>query len=136
MVDAGHVADTQEAFDLWLANGRPGCVPRSGPTPLKVIDVIHQAGGIASLAHPGKLGLSGLIPALARAGLDAVEAFHPDHSASLVSQYVDVARDLNLLLTGGSDFHGDSGHGREPGTVTLPAYEFARLTAARPHAVN
>ena len=135
MVDAGHVADTQEAFDRWLGNGRPGCVPRAGPTPVAVIDVIHQAGGIASLAHPGKLGLSGLIPALARAGLDAVEAFHPDHDASLVSQYVDIARDLNLLLTGGSDFH-DPGHGREPGTVTLPAPEFARLAEARPYAVD
>jgi predicted metal-dependent phosphoesterase TrpH len=135
MVDAGHVADTQEAFDRWLGNGCPACVPREGPTPGAVIDVIHQSGGIASLAHPGKLGLSGRIPTLARAGLDAVEAFHPDHNATLVSQYIEIARDLNLLLTGGSDFHGDPGHGREPGTVTLPAPEFARLMEARPHAL-
>ena len=136
MVDAGHVADTQEAFDRWLGNGCPGCVPRAGPAPEVVIAVIHQAGGIASLAHPGKLGLSGRIPALASAGLDAVEAFHPDHNASLVTQYVEIARDLNLLLTGGSDFHGDPGHGREPGTVTLPPPEFARLMEARPRAVG
>ncbi len=136
MVDAGHVTDTQEAFDRWLGNGCPGCVPREGPTPEAVIDVIHQAGGIASLAHPGKLGLSGRIPALVAAGLDAVEAFHPDHNASLVSQYIGIAHDLNLLLTGGSDFHGDPAHGREPGTVTLPAAEFARLREARPHAVD
>ena len=136
MVDAGHVADTREAFDRWLGNGCPGCVPRAGPTPEAVIDVIHEAGGIASLAHPGKLGLSGLIPALARAGLDAVEAFHPDHNEALVSQYIDIARALNLLLTGGSDFHGDPGHGREPGTVTLPAAEFARLSEARQYAVD
>jgi len=136
MVDAGHVADTQEAFDHWLGDGCPGCVPRKGPTPETVIDVIHQAGGIASLAHPGKLGLSGRVPALAKAGLDAVEAFHPDHNASLVRQYIHIARDLNLLLTGGSDFHGDPRHGREPGTVTLPAAEFARLPPARPYAVN
>jgi 3',5'-nucleoside bisphosphate phosphatase len=134
MVEAGHVTDTQEAFDRWLGNGCPGCVPREGPTPEAVINVIHQAGGIASLAHPGKLGLSALIPALAKAGLDAVEAFHPDHNPSLVSHYVDIARKLNLLLTGGSDFHGDPLHGREPGTVTLPAAEFARLPPARPYA--
>lgn len=135
MVDAGHVADTQQAFDRWLGNGCPGCVPRKGPTAEAVIEAIHEAGGIASLAHPGKLGLSRRIPALVKAGLDAVEAFHPDHDASLVSQYVAIARDLNLLLTGGSDFHGDPGHGREPGTVTLPASEFARLPEARPYAV-
>ncbi len=134
MVDAGHVADTQEAFDRWLGNGCPGCVPRVGPAPDAVIEIIHQAGGIASLAHPGKLGLTARIPSLAEAGLDAVEAFHPDHDASLVGQYIDIARDLDLLLTGGSDFHGDPAHGRVPGAVTLPAAEFARLCEARPHA--
>jgi 3',5'-nucleoside bisphosphate phosphatase len=135
LVDAGHVADTQEAFDRWLANGRPGCVSREGPTTAAVIEVIHKAGGVASLAHPGKLGLSSRIPALAGAGLDAVEAFHPDHDASLTDHYVDIARKLSLLITRGSDFHGDPSHGRAPGTVTLPADEFARLREARPHAV-
>ena len=134
MVDAGHVADTQEAFDRWLGSGCPGCVPRSGPAPEAVIEVIHQAGGLASLAHPGKFGLAARIPSLADAGLDAVEAFHPDHDASLVGQYIQIARDLDLLLTGGSDFHGDPAHGRAPGAVTLPAAEFARLRDARPHA--
>jgi predicted metal-dependent phosphoesterase TrpH len=93
-----------------------------------------QAGGIASLAHPGKLGLDARIPSLAEAGLDAVEAFHPDHDASLVNQYIQIARELDLLLTGASDFHGDPAHGRTPGAVTLPAAEFARLRDARPHA--
>ena len=131
LVDAGHVADIQQAFDRWLANGRPGCVRRQGPTTETVIGVIHEAGGLASLAHPGKLGLSARIPSLAKAGLDAIEAFHPDHSASLVGQYVDIARKLNLLTTGGSDFHGDPAHGRAPGSVTLPAADFARLERFR-----
>ena len=134
MVDAGHVADTQEAFDRWLGNGRPGCVPREGPRPEAAVEIIHQAGGIASLAHPGKLGLAARIPSLAEAGLDAVEAFHPDHDASLTSQYIRIARNLDLLLTGGSDFHGDPAHGLTPGAVTLPAEEFGRLRDARPHA--
>ena len=134
MVDAGHVADTREAFDRWLGGGCPGYVPRAGPAPEAVIEIIHQAGGIASLAHPGKLGLDARIPSLVEAGLDAVEAFHPDHDASLVNQYIQIARELDLLLTGGSDFHGDPAHGRTPGAVTLPAAEFARLRDARPHA--
>ena len=134
MVDAGHVADTREAFDRWLGGGRPGFVPRAGPAPEAVIEIIHRAGGIASLAHPGKLGLDGRIPSLAEAGLDAVEAFHPDHDAARVNQYIQIARDLDLLLTGGSDFHGDPAHGRAPGAVTLPAAEFARLRDACPHA--
>jgi predicted metal-dependent phosphoesterase TrpH len=131
MVDAGYVASTQEAFDRWLERGRPGFVPREGPTPETVIDTIHQAGGIASLAHPGQRGLGPRIAALAAAGLDAIEVFHPDHDAALVQEYMDIARRLQLLLTGGSDFHGDPGHGLEPGAVTLPPEEWERLKAWR-----
>ncbi len=131
MIDAGHVSGTQEAFDHWLVAGRPGFVPREGPTTEEVIDIIHQAGGIASIAHPGQRGLGLRIPALAAAGLDAVEAFHPDHDAALVQEYTEIARRLNLFLTGGSDFHGDPEHGLEPGSVTLPAAEWERLNAHR-----
>ena len=131
MVEAGHVASTQEAFDRWLGRGLPGFVAREGPTPEAVIEIIHRAGGIASIAHPGQRGLGTRIPTLAAAGLDAVEAFHPDHDAALVQEYVDLARSLSLLLTGGSDFHGDPDHGCEPGSVTLPAEEWERLQARR-----
>jgi len=136
MVDAGHVADTNEAFDRWLGRGCPGYLPSAGLAVETVIEIIHQAGGIASLAHPGQLRLEARIPSLAEAGLDAVEAFHPDHDASLVNQYIQIARELDLLLTGGSDFHGDPAHGLAPGSVTLPAPEFARLRDARPHAFD
>jgi len=131
MIAAGHVSGTQEAFDHWLVPGRPGFVPREGPTIEEVIDVIHQAGGIASIAHPGQCGFGERIPALAAAGLDAVEAFHPDHDAAQTHEYTEIARRLNLLLTGGSDFHGDPEHGLEPGSVTLPAAEWELLNARR-----
>jgi predicted metal-dependent phosphoesterase TrpH len=131
MVDAGHVATVQDAFDRWLERGRPGFVPREGPTPEAVIDIIHQAGGIASIAHPGHGDLGPRISAWAAAGLDAIEAFHPDHDESQVQEYIKIARDLDLLLTGGSDFHGDPAHGCEPGSVTLPAAEWERVQARR-----
>ena len=131
MVEAGYVADTNEAFDRWLERGRPGYVARAGPSPEAVIQIIHDAGGIASIAHPGERGLDGRVRSLAGAGLDAVEAFHPDHDVTLVGRYVQLARDLNLLMTGGSDFHGDPAHGFEPGAVTLPAAEWERLPHAR-----
>jgi predicted metal-dependent phosphoesterase TrpH len=136
MVAAGHVTSVQEAFDRWLAHGRPGFVPREGVSPETVIRVIHTAGGIASLAHPGKLGLEPRLKALANAGLDAVEVFHPDHDAFLVERYRSMARELSLLMTGGSDFHGDPSHGREPGAVSLPLIDFERLCDARPNAVG
>lgn len=131
MVDAGHVADMRQAFDRWLSRGRPGFVERCGPAPRSVIDIIHAAGGVASIAHPGQQHLDASLSALAAVGLDAVEAFHPDHDAALVLKYVELARRLNLCLTGGSDFHGDSSHGLSPGSVTLPADEWQQLQSRR-----
>jgi predicted metal-dependent phosphoesterase TrpH len=134
MVEAGHVATVQEAFERWLGHDGPAFIPRTGAPPAKVIEVIHAAGGIASLAHPGKLGLAARVRAFADAGLDAVEVFHPDHDIVLTEQYEVLAREVGLLMTGGSDFHGDPAHGREPGSACLPRHEFERLCAVRPDA--
>ena len=131
MVEAGHVADTQEAFDRWLGYGRPAFVARSGARPEVVIEMIHRAGGIASLAHPGKTRLDPRIKPLKDAGLDALEAYHPDHDPGMVAHYVNVAQTQGLLLTGGSDFHGDPAHGVMPGSVTLPPSAWARLCERR-----
>jgi predicted metal-dependent phosphoesterase TrpH len=130
MIARGHVTDLREAFDRWLGAGRPAFVPREGPGPADVIRAVHAAGGIASLAHPGKLNLASRIPVFAAAGLDAVEVFHPDHDAALVETYASIAHRFNLLLTGGSDFHDDPLHGPEPGAVTLPVAEYERLCKA------
>ena len=70
--------------------------------------------------------------ALADAGLDALEAFHPDHDAAAVARYTRLAEQRGLLLTGGSDFHGDPAHGCTPGSVTLPAVHWQRLLHRRP----
>jgi predicted metal-dependent phosphoesterase TrpH len=131
MVAAGHVADTREAFGRWLGQGLPAFVPRQGTSSEQVIAAIHDAGGLASIAHPGKSIADERVRVLRDHGIDALEAFHPDHDAALVAHYVDMARTLGLLVTGGSDFHGDPAHGTLPGTVTLPAAEWERLGAAR-----
>jgi predicted metal-dependent phosphoesterase TrpH len=134
MIAAGYVRDTSEAFDRWLAGDRPGFVAREGPSPGEVIAMIHAAGGLASLAHPGKTGIDDRISELRAAGLDALEAFHPDHDEPARSRYARMAAGLGCLVTGGSDFHGDPAHGREPGTMTMPAADWQRLRAAAPHA--
>ena len=137
MVAAGYVGDTREAFDNWLGRDGPAFVPRSGPSPERVIDAIHAAGGLASLAHPGRTNIDTRIPALARAGLDAIEVYHSDHAAETVERYRVMARELDLLATGGSDFHGDPSHGVKPGAASLPREEWQRLDAARHrHAVR
>jgi predicted metal-dependent phosphoesterase TrpH len=130
MVDAGYVADIRQAFDEWLVPGRPAFVPRTGSPPEEVVATIHRAGGIASLAHPGRTRIDDRIGPLKAAGLDAIEVFHPDHHAIDIARYLDTARRLDLLVSGGSDFHGDPAHGLEPGASVLPVDHWERLNAA------
>jgi 3',5'-nucleoside bisphosphate phosphatase len=131
LIAAGYVADTREAFDKWLGRDCPAFVPRSGPSPERVIEAIHAAAGLASLAHPGRTNIDARIPALAHAGLDALEVYHSDHGGDAVERYRAMARALSLLATGGSDFHGDPTHGVKPGTTSLPDEDWQRLNAAR-----
>ena len=131
MVEAGHVIDPRAAFDQWLGEGHPGFIPRIGASAEAVIEIIHRAGGIASVAHPGKTRIDARLVSLRDAGLDALEAFHPDHKPATVARYAQLADDLGLLVTGGSDFHGDPGHGLRPGSVTLPAPHWQRLLDRR-----
>lgn len=135
MIHAGHVATISDAFDKWLAPDRPAFVPREGPSCEAVIEAIHRAHGLASLAHPGKTSIDARIPALCEAGLDAIEAHHSDHDQALVDRYLRMALAAGVLVTGGSDFHGDPLQRRSPGSRTLPVPDWLRLKAAsRTHA--
>jgi predicted metal-dependent phosphoesterase TrpH len=131
MIEAGYVANTREAFDKWLGRDQPAFIPRSGPSPETVIATIHRAGGLASLAHPGRTLIDARIPALRAAGLDGLEAYHSDHDAAAAEGYCRMADDLGLLVTGGSDYHGDPGLRVSIGSSTLPAEAWHRLHAAR-----
>jgi predicted metal-dependent phosphoesterase TrpH len=132
MVRAGHVSSADEAFERWLARGRPAYVPREGAPPEEVFARIHEAGGIASLAHPVHVEHDEWLPGLAAAGLDALEAYHTDHDAGTTRHYVALASRLNLAVTGGSDYHGDDSHGgRGPGSIALPQEAFEQLKARR-----
>lgn len=128
---AGHVASMQEAFDRFLAAGQPAFVPRTGSSPEDVIDVIHRAGGLASMAHPGVTKQPLLMTTLAERGLDAIEVYHSDHPPDVRQELDAFASERNLLVTGGSDFHGDEDSRERPlGATTLPPAELERLRAA------
>lgn len=130
LVAAGHAADRDDAFRRWLAHGRPAFVPRRGASADEVVGVIHEAGGIASLAHPGVLAEDDLIPRLAAGGLDALEVWHSDHDVRQCEHYAALSRRFGLAMSGGSDFHGDGVHrANQLGAVALPPGEFARLEA-------
>jgi predicted metal-dependent phosphoesterase TrpH len=122
LVDAGHVATVQEAFDRFLAVGQPAFVPRRGRSAARVVQVIHDAGGVAAFAHPGITRRDDLIERLVADGLDALEVFHGEHDPDTSARYLAMARRLGLGVSGGSDFHGDieGGCGRRAlGSVRL-----------------
>ena len=128
LVEAGHATDIGDAFERFLRPGAPAYVPRRGPSPFDAVGIIAEAGGLSSLAHPASLGHDELIPDLARAGLGAIEAWHPDHSPAAVDRYQELARRNALAVSGGSDYHGDPAHGAQAlGTVLLPAGEYKAL---------
>ena len=130
LMRAGYVASVQQAFDLWLATGRPAFVPRTGPSPASVIDAIHDAGGLASMAHPGVTKRNELIAPLIDGGMDAIEVYHSDHTAEAEQAYHAIAQRHGVLVTGGSDFHGDETRRNALGIVSLPADAFAALESA------
>ncbi|HET6638307.1 MAG TPA: PHP domain-containing protein [Gemmatimonadota bacterium] len=132
LVARGHVASLDEAFRRWLGRHAPAFVPKQALSPRDAFELIKQAGGIASLAHPGTFRRDDLIPVLVESGLQALEVRHTEHSAARTRHYEALARDLDLLPTGGSDFHGTPGHRSRLGTPTVPD-EWAAALVARTH---
>jgi 3',5'-nucleoside bisphosphate phosphatase len=133
LVRAGYVSSVQDAFDLLLASGQPAYVPRSGPSPADVVRAIHDAGGLASFAHPGVTQRDELLGPLVDSGLDAIEVYHSDHSPEDTATYRRMATRLKILITGGSDFHGENpdeperAHRTVLGAVVLPQHDFDAL---------
>jgi predicted metal-dependent phosphoesterase TrpH len=135
LVDAGHAASTTEAFDRYLADDGPAYVPHTGIPPVEVVALIKRGGGLASLAHPGLRRRDEIIPHLVDAGLDALEAFHSSHDDAAVQHYLRLAQAYGLLVTGGSDYHGEGTRRAEYfGVTQLPLEHYAALVerAGRP----
>jgi len=91
--------------------------------------LIHQAGGLAVMAHPGLNRTDEIIPDLVAAGLDGIECFHTKHSPSVSGRYLQIAEHHRLLVTGGSDCHGYSKIRPLIGTVKLPYDRVEKLRA-------
>jgi hypothetical protein len=120
MVKAGFVKSLDEAFERFLKKGRPAWVPKSKISALEAVQLIHQAGGLAVMAHPGLNRTDNIIPALVKAGMDGIECFHTKHSTTMSERYLEIADKYHLLVTGGSDCHGFSKGRPLIGTVRLP----------------
>ncbi len=124
LVEKGYVANFREAFDLYLGKNKPAYVNKYKITCSDAIQMILDAGGLPVLAHPGLLefdeadGLEIFIDLLAREGLQGVEVFYTDHDEDQISALVALAKKKKLLVTGGSDFHGEFNKGVELGRGT------------------
>jgi len=113
MVKKGYARSIDAAFDEYLGNGKPAYVNRFRFECEQTIKAILNAGGIPVLAHPFLLNikenevLENLIAILTEMGLRGIEVYYPEHTKELVAYYTRLARHYNLLITGGTDFHGD-----------------------------
>lgn len=110
LVRKGHARNIQDAFDRYLAEGAAANVPKENLSPAAAIRVVHDAGGLAVLAHPFTLAApsrGALLERLARDGLDGVEVLYPKHDEVLRRNLATQAEALGLFITGGSDFHGE-----------------------------
>jgi 3',5'-nucleoside bisphosphate phosphatase len=143
LVEAGHVASEQEAFDRYLGSGKPASVARPGPDPVSAIQLVRSAGGVAALAHPVFPQDAGWETRLAStperldqlqaAGLQAVECYYPDATPEITRQLVTWTEERGLLATGGTDYHGP---GKAPfaqlGALSVDAEVLSALRALRP----
>ena len=107
LVKIGAFKTVRDAFEKMLGKGKSAYVPRYLPEVDEVIDVIHAAGGKAVLAHPKLIGDDDLVAELCKK-VDGLEVYYPFHKPSEVQHYFFLAKEYNLLVTGGSDFHGTS----------------------------
>lgn len=113
LVDKGYAKSLQDAFHRYLGEEAPSYVHRESLTTLETVALVRKSGGIPVVAHPIRLGLEraaerGFLEAAKSAGLLGLEVYHSEHSPELQQYYLHLAGELNLLPTGGSDFHGPS----------------------------
>ncbi|HSK23449.1 MAG TPA: PHP domain-containing protein [Egicoccus sp.] len=148
VVETGAAPDLRMVFDTWLADGGPAYVEKHAVSPVRAVELLTAAGGVAVLAHPGLYGAAvepgraggdrslgpGLddevVEAMAAAGLAGIEADHPDHTDEHRRRYRDLAVALGLEVTAGSDYHG-AGKENPLGSATTDRATVERLRTRR-----
>ncbi len=131
MLERGYIQEFAEAFDQYIGNGGPAYVPRDKLTPAEAVGIILKAKGIPVLAHPKTVGeVAPMVRDMAAAGLLGIEVYYAEHDAAQVSEYLDMARQYRLIVTGGTDYHGIATR-REPdiGDVVIPGTVMPELLA-------
>jgi 3',5'-nucleoside bisphosphate phosphatase len=133
LVNDGWATDLRDAFDRYLGNGRAAFVPKERLSIADAIAMIHAAGGLAILAHPGGSGTRARVEALVALGLDGLEVRHPSHSSEDAARLLALVEHFRLVPSGGSDWHGVSEGGRALGGMRVPASWLDRQDATVAH---
>lgn len=107
LIQNNYVESMEEAFNIYLNRGKPGYVERYKIEIKDIIDIIHEENGIAVLAHPGLIKNEEIIFYCIHIGIDGIEAIHSKHTKQNISDFTKVAKAHNLIITGGSDCHGE-----------------------------
>ncbi|MFA5114490.1 MAG: PHP domain-containing protein [Candidatus Omnitrophota bacterium] len=120
MVRRGIVNSTQEAFQRYIGDKSPAYISGFRSSPQEAIALIRKTGGISVLAHPYTLSRDEVLTQLVEWGLQGLEAYYPEHSQSQVNFYLRYAQEHNLIVTGGSDCHGNAKPAARIGTFRIP----------------
>lgn len=114
LLKKSYVQTAQEAFDVYLADDAKASVEREEPALIEAVERVYAAGGLASLAHPVRLprpdraSLEVLLASLCAVGLEGLEVYHSEHSPQETALYLSLTRQFDLIVTGGSDYHGEN----------------------------
>jgi predicted metal-dependent phosphoesterase TrpH len=121
LVEKGHVSRTGEAFDKYIAEGGPAYVKKYKLSPRDAVEHIHDAGGLAFVAHPG-ISVSRIddLKILLEHGFDGIEVYHPGHFPGTIKELTALAEELGLLVSGGTDFHGFKDRDMPIGSLNIP----------------
>lgn len=129
LLRAGHVESIDDAFRRYLSRDGRAFVPRPAFLAEDAIALIHAAGGVSVLAHPGAALPDSVIEALRAAGLQGIEVWHPQHGTAAVRRFRALADRLGMLQTGGSDYHG-AHRSTNLGEMAVPPATLAKLKEA------
>lgn len=126
LVRGGHVGSVPEAFGRFIGDDGPAFVPTRLQEPQEAVAVILEGGGVPVWAHPPDEALEPLLPTLVDAGLRGLEAYRPNHRSDQVEERLRWARRFDLVVSGGSDWHGHE-HGPELGAFYVTSREVSAL---------
>ena len=130
--NAASLRSVQEAFDLWLGNGKPADIQREKLSPEDAIKIVKENGGVVFAAHPIFIGddYPEVLAQFVKWGIEGIETFYKDYAAEMVAYHRQLAHDLGVHTSGGSDYHGLGNPGdREIGDIPFPDGEVEAFVA-------